>query len=322
MGRGRAVKQETRIRIAELDIEHPDWTADRIREEVDKEIRSKVLGKGPGLSAVQKELTSLHRKRKTSEGLDEGLEAPWGIAASAKYGVPIEANEDLLSIWKLCIVVGRKFTIREAQWVARLRGVVPFDFLLRTAIQYSIRDQACSELGLEQVDTADLDAHLAFVFLRNEFWAYLTAFHTGAIRTSYQVLPEEQASLSEWGNRPEDASGTWLAIEPSETVIYDLDVGWRTHTKLPEEADMVWALWMKTFSKAPEWRKMSREVRTDIVWRLYEEVAAVSKESEDQRFRGVISVWEPSPELLAEVGIEPTFESHRLRVPRGGGKNG
>ena len=63
-----------------------------------------------------------------------------------EHRIPPEANADLLRIWKWCAVVGRKFTIREALWVARLRDMVDFEWLLQRAVEYAIREKACEVL--------------------------------------------------------------------------------------------------------------------------------------------------------------------------------
>jgi len=77
--------------------------------------------------------------------------------------------------------------------------------------------------------------------------------------------------------------------------------------ELPGGAALVFALWLRTLSSGPKWASMSREARIAVARRLYQDVASFSDEllASEKVHRHRQLPWEPSEELLKEVGIQP-----------------
>ena len=306
MSRGPRITEKTERHIMELYIENPDWTKKKLQLELDRE----MAGKGPGISAIYKALPKKDKSKKTPDGQQEGLESPWMLGASAEpeYRIPPEANRELLYIWRWCVVVGRTFTIREAQWVARLRGVVPLESLLMSAVDYSLREQACEALK-QPLYTADLDAEMAFK--ERTGWPYHTASRIGAIDT---YVPRSHKERETW----EAGENLYLTlmIWPANWVVESY-LGLGHSDKLPEDAGMVYAMWLRHLSKGPRWQNLSKEAKEGIAQRLYEEVAEKIKEIEDLSSQGPwwwqaslkSMEWKPSQELFTEVGIDVTKTS-------------
>lgn len=118
------------------------------------------------------------------------------------------------------------FTIREAQWAARLRAVVQFDSLLAHASAYARRERACEALGMERVDTSDLQADLAFEGARGwgkdeactgQVWALETAERLGLVPRHDFRLAETSVGKKELEilrQRRASSSFMWVVMEP------------------------------------------------------------------------------------------------------------
>lgn len=242
------------------------------------------------------------------------VDRAWSLGESARQNIPTDANEDLLKIWKWCIIVGRTFTVREAWWAAQLRGIVPFEFLLPTAYAYSVRERACESLK-QPFDTSDMDAELAFKppeeYTR---WPYLTAQYVGAIRADAPPLISQYESRECGAEIPLTA----MLLRPSQAVEAYLDL--EESAKLPENANTVYSMLLREFSRGLRWQWMSKEAKQGIAKRLHEEVTAASKEMDDlwqaylksylpedlRQAAGKVIEWEPSQELLKDVGLVRT----------------
>jgi len=94
------------------------------------------------------------------------LDEPWALAESTNpiNNIPPEATHVLLHVWKLCLALGYTLTIREAQWIARIRTAIPLSpsrlgKLFYYAHEYAIRERV-SAISKKAFDTRDLDAEL------------------------------------------------------------------------------------------------------------------------------------------------------------------
>ena len=77
---------------------------------------------------------------------------------------------------------------------------------------------------------------------------------------------------------------------------------------LSEDADILYALWLRRFAKATNWKSLPQERRKELAEQLHQEVAFVALKAEcDSRPEldrlGGIMFWEPSKTLLELVGI-------------------
>ncbi len=118
----------------------------------------------------------------------------------------------------------------------------------------------------------------------------------------------------------DQASLTLMDKPASVTVELELLLNWEHDYELTEDADMVYALWLRLLSKGPDWNNITSEAQEKVSRRLYEEVQTASvniKSLWDSLFAtqgskeytpayGVSgSTWVPSPELFKDVGFEP-----------------
>ncbi len=316
MPKGKVLTDDIMKSIAEIYLGDPKLTVKEVRAHVADRFGT---GKWPGISAVGKEIKKI---KEANEGLlKDGLESEWSLGASAKHNIPHDANRELIELWKWCVVVGRTFTIREAQWVVRLRGLVPYDILLANAIDYALRERACLIVKKGGIpDTADLDGRIAFKDKEgHRAWSYGVAVRTG-------VVQEPVKAKKKGGELALDGINTVFAVlmeyEPAGKLV-ELSLGlnvYKEHSNsLSTDGDMAYAMWLRRLSQGPKWGKeLTRSEKENIADALYEEVAKEDediqyvkqsrrkKESEEAatfvQFEG--QWWIPSGELLAAVGCK------------------
>ena len=276
-------------------------------------------------------MISAARNRFTSE------EEPWCIGKSAKTSIPADANGDLLHIWKRCKLAGRKFSMREAKWVANLRTAVDGGDIYTLAAKYALRERVWEmddEKNREEFfDTTDMDASLAFI---GNYWGYQTSIRTEVL-SRYEVIRPiiELGKLARLGIAADSIPAHAITnMRPGE-LQYVLSIGdfdeWRETNELSDEADEVYALWLRKLRESPNWPATDDERRKQIADRLFEEVVKTDNEyknslelsqSEIQKEYGdsdkaakeidyakarvifASANWEPSEELLREVGLQ------------------
>lgn len=237
----------------------------------------------------------------------EDVDNPWSLGASASYNIPLEASNDLLKIWKWCIIAGRKFTIREAKWVARLRNIVRFESLLFFASMYAIQERMNRDGAF---NTSNLDAWLSFE--RSEAWMYQILVASAKIEGIFG------------GDKLEEFYGnTWLDWigEPGKSSEGFLNISPKHVQTLSREADMVYAFWLRLLSRGSGWHGLSDEQKNSLAQRLYNEVATKERMirkalSSDRTFWEILSgdrgyIVLPSRELLKEAGIEAQTKKSR-----------
>jgi hypothetical protein len=161
MAKGPVITEKVRRIIAEVYLQHRDWRAKEIQNEVDKRLN----GNGPGLSAVQKILTRMREKEEQILNQGANLDAPWSLGSlgmKPEYELPPgiiplvldlkrarEVDIKLYDPNRLISRVKRKFkpedqemlrgefakvekrqrhlpyfSLREARWVARISNVL------------------------------------------------------------------------------------------------------------------------------------------------------------------------------------------------------
>jgi len=347
MAKGKRIPDPVDELIVHTHLLHPDWMVKEVQKHVVDQLRELTGpdpwngiraqdvkdGNWPGISAIDKRL----RKYRERETEDDPLQAAWSLGVSTRFNIPPDANADLLRIWWWCLVVGRTFTIREAAWVAKLRGTVPPRGLLKEACTYALRERACELLNKGKTYTHDLDLQLAFLrVVRDPFYAVSRAARsTGIIpepaieqvrdlvssqeveagrEPNLESLPRwQQGALAEQVVRSvtREVNFAWLAVPAGTAVEYSLGFICEHSLEVSDDADMVYALWLRYLSKGSKWNNLSQVGKERIAQRLHEEVAAATQkmrgwredETKDWLERAVGFDWKPSKELFSEVGV-------------------
>lgn len=339
MAKGPIITEYAKMVISEICEDHPNWRAKDVQREANRKLQSKA----PKLNAVQK---IMQQRRKIAEGVDTNLDAPWSLGLSAIYRIPSEANPELIEVWKWCFVVGLTFTVREARWVARLREIVPYEYLYVFAVVYARREKACQLLGFPATLAPELDFQVAFHQSRRlggtpkleDIWLSMTAKELGTWdRTIPRLLYDHISDSDHW-----DKEYFANRLHPaSQAVEMYLDLGPQKTKAISENADMIYAMWLRLFSQCPKWKRISEISKMDIAERLYEEVAAKDMEYEDllEIYRrgeeppgwrkgwslallDAVKSWIPSQELQDEVGLSnvdemiplATYETERANI--------
>jgi hypothetical protein len=168
MARGNVLTENIKHLIAKVYLEHPDWRTRKIREEVINQwhqvSRNYDDPNWPGLSVVQK-LLAKYRKRDAEELPEsEGLSKPWSTMSMAKYPIPPEALPSVLQVWVwIRENTNATFTIREAQWAARLYAVTKeIEFLGLLSRMHSIMELVSKLTGtsVEEFATHGVDLRI------------------------------------------------------------------------------------------------------------------------------------------------------------------
>lgn len=149
MPKGPSVTLSVQVLIAIVYEEHPKWKAPMVRNEVELILRDKnpELPKGwPSLSTVQKILATV-RKREGEVPEEDEL---WHIGTIKKFPISPEALSYVIPFWLNRCKQGRRFTIREAQWVARLYALLKdldYEEADTVVINYAWNEEALERLG-------------------------------------------------------------------------------------------------------------------------------------------------------------------------------
>lgn len=169
MAKGPLVTEAVEILIASVYDEHPEWTAAKVRQTVSALLRKHdpdLRSGWPGLNSVQKVLALLRKRSREKE--EDPLSRPWNIGVSAKHGISAEAIPVILKVWESWEereAAGQRRdlpprpSVREAQWVDRLRHVVTDDVetLGRAALVYARVEGYSEALGYPGFDSTGLD---------------------------------------------------------------------------------------------------------------------------------------------------------------------
>lgn len=160
--RGPKIPDQVRRLIGEIYLRDYDLTA----KEVMYQLHAKLQEKGlqlrpdwPGLSAVQKELTSFRNRQKKFKAGPQ--ERPWRVEAKAPFYMPPEALPTVLEVMILYSKETRRcFNNRQAKWVVRLYCVIKdIGELARTSELYASNEILTELTGIE-FDPMDLSVQL------------------------------------------------------------------------------------------------------------------------------------------------------------------
>ena len=121
MAKAKYITKDVITAVARLHRSHPSYTAGKIRDEVNKQLRASdkaISKKWPGLSAVQKIIQSL--KKETF------WENEWTVQSLTMSEIPADALPLVLDSYGLTVAWGfeKRLSVREAKWVARLYHVL------------------------------------------------------------------------------------------------------------------------------------------------------------------------------------------------------
>ena len=183
MARGTVLTEEVRRLIAEVYLGHRDWRAKKIQKEViDRlhRVNPYVDPNWPGHSVVQKELTKMRRRHE--EKSPNPLDGPWSTASLAQYPIPPEALPSVLEVWVWTRVNNSAtFTIRQAQWAARLYAITKntkeIVALVMLARGHALTENICELIGKPYVNSSNID---------------LLMF---SLMTGPEITPEEQQKI-------------------------------------------------------------------------------------------------------------------------------
>lgn len=168
MAKGPFVTDEIRRLIAQVHIEHPDWYAKQVKDEVNR----LSDGQGPGISAIQKELTRINHRRKGLTDIQENL---WSLGLLSNPEVPDLPADSIPVVLKVLFQrikkKGRLVTIREAKWIGRLHYLEQdIDKLSLYTQFYAGAEQACEAANVTfdsiEMDLSIINGQLPLIFFK------------------------------------------------------------------------------------------------------------------------------------------------------------
>ena len=197
--------------------------------------------------------------------------------------------------------------MREARWAARLRGSVPFSRLLYAAACYAIEEQVADALA-EPFDTTSLDLYMLCLpddnIIRNK--VQFDARRLGIISSSKGLmLPREKQS---WAEDRLNRDLMYMDLPVSKAIEKISGAYWIHEEELSDDADTLYALWLRKLSESQKWEELSTDSRDELAKRLFDEVKEIYTKAESQgvpwlnRYPEVMS-WQPSSDLLEEAGV-------------------
>lgn len=175
--------QKIKRLIAEIHLKHPDYGPKSLRDELLRQMKQSGLDLNfgpdwPGVSAVGKVLQEIRKKDESRTPESSGLDKPWSVASLAQYRVSAEALPYVLKAWVYYQenildppdYETRPFSIRIAQWVARLYRIYEKEdikSLTEMAYLYAMDDQV-TELADIDDKRIDLDILLYEIVTKEE----------------------------------------------------------------------------------------------------------------------------------------------------------
>jgi len=169
MAKGPKITTEIIKKIAGVYMDNPSWPAKTIQREVHAQLRKDKPGippGWPGLSTIQKILTitrTIDAKRRPES---KRLDIPWTMDTLVEYEISPEA---LPTVLKMAVHFrqkegeGRRMTIREARWAARLSSLKDL-----RKLHYYVKDYAKEEKVVELTGTDYLpENYLDYLFYRD-----------------------------------------------------------------------------------------------------------------------------------------------------------
>jgi hypothetical protein len=198
MARGPIVTDQVQVLIASVYKKHPKWKAPEVRNEVSFLVRKnnpKLPSNWPSLSTVQKILATVRKNMK--ELLPSPRDKPWSTASMVKYPIPPEALPSVLQTWAWVREnTTGIFTIRQAQWVARLYAITKDIGLLA----FMSRNHATMEFLSETTEVSYIDCHNVD----------LTLF---GLVIEQEITPERQKRILRLSEEQ------WLALKEAEEFV-------------------------------------------------------------------------------------------------------
>ena len=159
------IEQEEQISHYSLTPLYRDMKRSELAEIIQREVA--WPGKPPELEVLEKKITE---DRNTCVWIEDG---PWSLGESAKpeYGIPPDATNILLELWKYSLEIGYPLTLRHAKWIARLYKVIvtatsdinhwkQIQILFFAALNYADRERVSQALKQARFDTRDEDVKL------------------------------------------------------------------------------------------------------------------------------------------------------------------
>jgi len=165
MAKGAYLTPRIKKLVAKIYLEnHRQIGPTKAREELLEKMRGEGLDKifgpdFPGVSSVSKLLKEYDERYEGQSPELKELDKPWSTISMSKYPIPPEALPAVLQLWVWTREnLDIEFTIREAQWVARLYAVtknIPILSFISRA--YAATEMICEQIGASYESRHSLD---------------------------------------------------------------------------------------------------------------------------------------------------------------------
>jgi hypothetical protein len=164
MPHGPIITDKVKNCIARVYVNHLDWTSYKIHSEVHAQLLKDNPQTPPGwprLSTIQKVLAKLRAVRAEMYPVSQWLDEPWDVMTTAEDEIPPGA---LPTVLKMAMhfqqTLGRRMTVREAKWAARLSSVQNLRKLYDFILDYAQEEKVAELTGIVDERRAILDDEL------------------------------------------------------------------------------------------------------------------------------------------------------------------
>ena len=298
----RGPRTTTAVRDLVLRVFYDDWlktggspdsvpTGVAVHAKVEAEIaRLGLRDPVPTERVVQRMLETPRRRAREKSDIDVPWSLAWGMGVPDPL-IPQDAIPDLLELKRYSLIVHRPFTVRQAQWAARLRLVprasreiyIP-DHLERLAgiyvwtLRYAGR-QRRSELAEVPFDTADLDHALALD--PHLHWAAIVTGHS-----TYRTFDEHERERESLGvEKSRSRSDVEVLVDTwrrNEFVQQDNEEEFELLGRVSESRKHavvdLWLFWLHEFeTRGQHWESLGKDDHAgllELTWRLLEGIVA------------------------------------------------
>ncbi len=131
MAKGPLITQEVVDAIGEIYLEHTDWAAKQVQQEVQDRLKAfnqNMPENWPSISAIQERLKKLRHNDKLTR--KPGFDDEWNMMTLRDFEIPAEAIPTILKArfyLQLYQVDAPPLTIRQAKWISRLYKLIDID---------------------------------------------------------------------------------------------------------------------------------------------------------------------------------------------------
>lgn len=245
---------------------------------------------------------------------ETGEDRPWSVGTGKESGIPNVATRDLLRLWRLCLALGRTFTLREAKWAVCLRSTcTSFPRLLFFACVYAEYDRLSETIHMP-LDTSTLDGYLGLSVEEMDIALETDLIHhtSDALGENWKPLVRERVvalvGLFSPGLLAEDIALGRESTEDYKSEAFKSEDFKSRNVGLSEEDDWLYAITVRYLAKGPKWGKLGLAERQRILNAVRHQVPGLKLPGARSEYPHPALIRYLSDDILVAAGYETAIE--------------